>query len=32
MPKYIFVYLGGNHPDDPAESKKHFEKTAFREF
>lgn len=26
MPKYIFVYLGGNHPDDPEEGKKHFEK------
>lgn len=26
MPKYIFVYLGGNHPEDPAESKAHFEK------
>jgi len=26
MPKYIFVYLGGNHPEDPEESKKHFEK------
>ena len=26
MPKYIFVYLGGNHPNDPEEGKKHFEK------
>lgn len=26
MPKYIFVYLGGNHPENPEEGKKHFEK------
>jgi len=26
MPKYIFVYLGGNHPDNPEEGKQHFEK------
>ena len=26
MPKYIFIYLGGNHPEEPEESKKHFEK------
>ena len=26
MSKYIFVYLGGNHPTNPEEGKKHFEK------
>ena len=26
MQKYIFVYLGGEHPNDPEESKKHFKK------
>ena len=26
MPKYIFIYLGGEHPKDPEEGKKHFEK------
>ncbi len=26
MPKYIFIYLGGEHPEDPAEGQKHFEK------
>ncbi len=26
MPKYIFTYIGGNHPDNPEEGKKHFEK------
>ena len=26
MPQFIFVYLGGDHPSDPEESKKHFEK------
>ena len=26
MPKYIFVYLGGNQPDNPEESKQHYEK------
>ena len=26
MPQYIFIYLGGNHPSDPEEAKKHFEK------
>ena len=26
MPKYIFVYIGGNHPENPTEGKKHFEK------
>lgn len=26
MPNYIFVYLGGEHPADPAEGQKHFEK------
>ena len=26
MPQYIFVYLGGKHPNDPEEGKKHFEK------
>jgi len=26
MPQYIFTYLGGNHPDNPEEGKKHFEK------
>ncbi len=25
MPQYIFIYLGGNYPSDPEESKKHFE-------
>jgi len=26
MPKYIFVYLGGEQPSDPVQGKKHFEK------
>ncbi|MGI9227354.1 MAG: YciI family protein [Gammaproteobacteria bacterium] len=26
MPQYIFIYLGGEHPNNPEESKKHFEK------
>jgi hypothetical protein len=26
MPQYIFVYLGGEYPADPAEGQKHFEK------
>ena len=26
MPKYVFMYLGGDHPDNPEEGKKHFEK------
>lgn len=26
MPKYIFVYLGGEYPSDPEQGKKHFEK------
>lgn len=26
MPQYIFIYLGGEHPNDPVEGKKHFEK------
>ena len=26
MPQYIFVYLGGEYPSDPAEGQKHFEK------
>lgn len=26
MPKYIFIYLGGEHPEDPVEGQKHFEK------
>tara|TARA_B100000674_G_C37824686_1_gene907527 strand:+ start:495 stop:836 length:342 start_codon:yes stop_codon:yes gene_type:complete len=26
MPKYIFVYLGGEYPKDPVEAQKHFEK------
>lgn len=26
MQKYIFIYLGGDHPDNPEEGKKHFEK------
>ncbi len=26
MPKYVFIYLGGDHPDNPEEGKKHFEK------
>lgn len=25
MPKYIFVYLGGDYPSDAEEGKKHFE-------
>lgn len=25
MPKYIFVYLGGNQPSNPEQGKKHFE-------
>jgi hypothetical protein len=26
VPKYIFVYLGGEYPTDPDEGRKHFEK------
>ena len=26
MPKYIFVYLGGEYPTDPEEGQKHFDK------
>lgn len=26
MQNYIFIYIGGNHPDNPEEGKKHFEK------
>jgi hypothetical protein len=26
MPKYIFVYLGGEYPSSPEEGKAHFEK------
>lgn len=26
MPQYIFVYLGGEQPSDPAEMQKHLEK------
>lgn len=26
MPQYIFVYLGGEYPDDPVQGQKHFEK------
>ena len=26
MPQYIFVYLGGEHPSNPEEGQKHFEK------
>lgn len=26
MPQYIFIYLGGEHPSNPEEGKKHFEK------
>ena len=26
MPQYIFTYIGNNHPDNPEESKKHFNK------
>ncbi|MEJ2115489.1 MAG: hypothetical protein P8X88_05450 [Gammaproteobacteria bacterium] len=26
MPQYIFIYLGGEHSNDPTESKKHFDK------
>ncbi len=26
MPQYIFVYLGGEHPSDPAKMQKHLEK------
>ena len=26
MPQYIFIYLGGNYPNNPEEGKKHFEK------
>ena len=26
MTQYIFTYIGGNHPDNPEEGKKHFEK------
>ncbi len=25
MPQYIFIYLGGNTPENPEEGKKHFE-------
>lgn len=25
MPQYIFIYLGGEYPDDPEQGKKHFE-------
>ena len=25
MPQYIFIYLGGDYPDNPEEGKKHFE-------
>ena len=26
MAQYIFIYLGGEHPSNPEEGKKHFEK------
>ena len=26
MAQYVFVYLGGNHPSNPAEAQKHFDK------
>lgn len=26
MAQYVYVYLGGNHPTDPEEANKHFEK------
>lgn len=26
MPQYIFIYIGGNHPTNPEEGNKHFEK------
>ena len=26
MPQYIFTYIGGNHPRDPEEGRKHFER------
>lgn len=26
MPQYIFVYVGGDYPTDPAEGRKHFAK------
>ena len=26
MKQFVLVYLGGNHPSDPAEASKHFEK------
>ncbi len=26
MPKYVMVYLGGNHPSSPEEGQKHFAK------
>ncbi len=26
MPQFIFIYLGGDYPNDPEEGKKHFEK------
>tara|TARA_B100000676_G_C18061573_1_gene838149 strand:+ start:721 stop:1056 length:336 start_codon:yes stop_codon:yes gene_type:complete len=26
MPKFIFVYLGGEYPTDPQEAQEHFEK------
>lgn len=25
MPKFVFVFLGGNYPTDPGEAQKHFE-------
>lgn len=25
MPQYIFIYLGGDYPNNPEEGKKHFE-------
>lgn len=25
MPQYIFIYVGGDYPDNPEEGKKHFE-------
>jgi hypothetical protein len=25
MPQYIFIYLGGDYPNNPEEAKKHFE-------
>ena len=26
MPQYIFIYLGGDYPNNPEEGKQHFEK------